>query len=94
MESKTYKLLRSIAYLMFAAGAIVFLYALFGMRDYVGELMTGAVPVMFGGLMGGTIWGAVFLFFAKVVEQNEERYKQAQDVKSLLNRIDTRIEKA
>jgi hypothetical protein len=66
----TYKLLKVIAYTAFAIGGLAAVTALYtGSHDGDG---TAALIIFLSGVVGGTVVGGLFLFFAKLLEQNEE----------------------
>jgi phosphotransferase system glucose/maltose/N-acetylglucosamine-specific IIC component len=91
MEDKTHKLLRGMAWLMVASGLLVAIHAIFGMRDFAGEYEPYTFPTFTAGVIGGAVFSSVFFFFAKLVEQNDERYKQQSDLHRLLNKIDDKL---
>jgi fructose-1,6-bisphosphatase/sedoheptulose 1,7-bisphosphatase-like protein len=87
---KTFKLMQGIAYLIFAAGALLIFI---GMSDGAGNTQTGAVSALLIGLLGSLILGSLFLFFAKVIEQNEDRKDQQEELQKLLTEMGDKLNK-
>lgn len=79
----TYNLIRTIAWLSFIAGVITAGYGLTSADASIGVYITIC------GVVGGAASGGLFLFFAKILEQNDEQYEQNEKLLKLLNEIDT-----
>jgi hypothetical protein len=78
----TYNLIKVIAWVSFAAGAITAIYGISG-TDY----RTGVYIAVYG-LVGGLVTGGLFLFFAKLLEQNDELHDQNEKLLKALTDID------
>lgn len=82
----TYKLLRILAWVFFACGIIT---ALYGLSITSGDSAAAiAVPLFFYGILGGAISGSLFLFCAKLIKQNEERFEQNEKLLKLLSNLE------
>ncbi|CRK83000.1 hypothetical protein [Neobacillus massiliamazoniensis] len=89
----THKLLKGIAYLSFVSGALVFVGAFIFMPNVYSSARGGLVFLAFAALLSGIISSAMFLFCAKLIEQNEERREQNEKLLKLLSNIDDRSRK-
>jgi ABC-type bacteriocin/lantibiotic exporter with double-glycine peptidase domain len=75
--SKTYKLIKSIAFVIFAVGVICLIVAFNTYND------TTAIVCLITAL-SSLISGCLFLALAKLIEQNEERIAQNDQLNKLL----------
>jgi NADH:ubiquinone oxidoreductase subunit 4 (subunit M) len=84
METKTYKLIKIIAYAILAVGAI---FIVAGLAAHTDKGILGAIIA----IIASAVCSSLFLFFAKIIEQNEERNKQNEQLNKLLTEQLNRI---